>query len=197
MHANFELIINGNHKSSMNRFTITVLILLWALLYSFCWNCYRKPECSGVEVVAEHVIPADSLAPADSLIAPPDTSEKTLTAEEELLFNPIDVYFPPASTDFTHSAEIDTFLVTAKRYLEEKPGEKLILTGFSDSDGSEELNVRLSENRASAVRRVLVKGGFKADQIEILGKGEADPLAPNDTPENKAKNRRVSLRLKN
>lgn len=178
----------------MNRFTLFALIFIWSLLYSWCWNCYRKPECSGVEVVAEHVIPADTI----QAVAPPvpaDTTEEVLTPEEKLLFTPIDIYFNVASTNIVRTAEIDTFLTTAKKYLEKNPGEKLMATGYSDSDGSDELNMKLSGRRADSVKDILVKGGFKAEQIDVSSKGEADPIAENTTPENKAKNRRVTLRL--
>lgn len=179
----------------MNRFTLFALIFIWSLLYSWCWNCYRKPECSGIEVVAEHTITADTIKAVVPPPAPVDTTEEVLTPEEQLLFTPIDIYFNVASTNIVRTAEIDTFLTTAKKYLEKNPGEKLMATGYSDSDGSEELNLKLSGRRADSVKGILVRGGFKDGQIDVTAKGEAEPIAENTTPENKAKNRRVTLRL--
>ena len=59
------------------------------------------------------------------------------------------------------------------------------------SDGSEQGNLTVSQQRADAVRVALVQMGVPDAQLAAKGYGEANPVAPNDTPENKAKNRRV------
>ena len=69
------------------------------------------------------------------------------------------------------------------------------MTGHTDSDGDDVSNISLSERRAAIVKGILAKQGFNSDNLQLIGKGESEPIAENDTPENKAKNRRVSIRL--
>ena len=71
-----------------------------------------------------------------------------------------------------------------------------MITGHADSDGSDELNQRLSENRAKQTKSFLLKEGFKVSQLATEGKGEKEPIASNDTDDGKAKNRRSTIRLK-
>jgi OOP family OmpA-OmpF porin len=70
----------------------------------------------------------------------------------------------------------------------------IALTGYTDSVGSDAYNQRLSERRADAVRDYLVNDmGVNPDNITASGKGEADPVASNNTSEGRAKNRRVEM----
>lgn len=77
--------------------------------------------------------------------------------------------------------------------LKEHPDAHVEVAGYTDSTGSAALNRRLSQNRAQAVRAFLIKQGVPAEQLTAKGYGPANPIAPNDTPENRAKNRRVEL----
>lgn len=67
--------------------------------------------------------------------------------------------------------------------------------GHSDDSGPDELNRRLSEQRAMAVGRVLVEGGVEPKRVVVIGHGPARPLAPNETPEGRERNRRVEIEL--
>jgi OOP family OmpA-OmpF porin len=77
--------------------------------------------------------------------------------------------------------------------MENNPDLRVRVDGHTDSRGSDEHNKDLSERRAAAVRKVLVDGGVAASRLESRGLGESEPAAPNDTPENMAKNRRVEF----
>jgi phosphate transport system substrate-binding protein len=72
--------------------------------------------------------------------------------------------------------------------------KKVILIGFADSSGSPSANVTLSRSRAEIVRRELAPEGLAFSQV--VGLGAEAFVAPNDTPENKEKNRRVEVWLK-
>jgi outer membrane protein OmpA-like peptidoglycan-associated protein len=66
--------------------------------------------------------------------------------------------------------------------------------GHTDADGNDAANLDLSKRRAASVKNELVKAfGIDGSRIETDGKGEAQPVAPNDTPSNKALNRRVEF----
>ncbi len=177
----------------MNRLLIPLLILLGSLLFSWFWNCNRKdycPDCQPKAAVAAAPIVADTVT-----VPTEDTTQANLTPEEKVLFEPLDVYFQSGKSSINRTEEINTWLTTAKAYLEKNPNEKLSVTGHTDSDGDDASNVALSEKRAGIVKAILVKDGFSDAGLTVIGKGESEPIAENDTPENKAKNRRVSIRL--
>jgi len=77
--------------------------------------------------------------------------------------------------------------------LKANPSLNLRIEGHTDSRGSAEYNQRLSENRAKAVKNYLVKRGIKAGRLTTKGYSFTMPIAPNDTPDGMAKNRRVEL----
>ena len=70
------------------------------------------------------------------------------------------------------------------------------IEGNMDSTGPEEYNQGLSERRAQAVADYLKnKSKVQDTDIEVIGRGESDPIASNDTREGRALNRRVSIRF--
>ena len=72
--------------------------------------------------------------------------------------------------------------------------KRIIIKGHTDSDGSDAYNLKLSLNRASSVKNYLVGSFSIADnQLRVVGFGEAVPLVPNITAENKQLNRRVEI----
>jgi OmpA-OmpF porin, OOP family len=78
--------------------------------------------------------------------------------------------------------------------LKENADVKVKVIGHTDSDGDDAKNLDLSKKRAAAVKNSLVKDfGISASRIETDGKGETQPVVKNDTPENKAQNRRVEF----
>lgn len=71
--------------------------------------------------------------------------------------------------------------------------DKLRLFGHTDNVGSADLNRSLSTRRAEAVAQAMANHGFSSDRLERRGFGFDRPLASNDTPEGRAKNRRVAV----
>ncbi len=74
------------------------------------------------------------------------------------------------------------------------PSMELEIKGYADNQGGETLNLQLSKDRAQNVYDYLKKKGVK-NSMKYDGYGSIDPIAPNDTPENRAKNRRVEIYL--
>jgi OOP family OmpA-OmpF porin len=78
--------------------------------------------------------------------------------------------------------------------LKENPDVRVKIVGYTDSDGADAANLDLSKRRGAAVKNELVKSfGIDASRLESDGAGETKPVAPNDTPANKALNRRVEF----
>lgn len=78
--------------------------------------------------------------------------------------------------------------------LKENPSVKVKIVGHTDSDGDDALNLNLSKRRAESVRNELTsKFGIDASRMQTEGAGETRPVASNDTPANKAMNRRVEF----
>lgn len=75
------------------------------------------------------------------------------------------------------------------------PQFRVALQGHSDSSGSADANYRLSRMRANKVKVVLLELGVPASRITVQAYGDAMPVADNDTPEGRARNRRVALRV--
>jgi outer membrane protein OmpA-like peptidoglycan-associated protein len=78
--------------------------------------------------------------------------------------------------------------------LKDNPTVRVKISGHTDADGADEANLDLSKRRAESVKNELVKThGIDAGRLETEGKGETQPIAPNDSGVNKAKNRRVEF----
>ncbi|WP_232793796.1 OmpA family protein [Siphonobacter sp. SORGH_AS_0500] len=67
------------------------------------------------------------------------------------------------------------------------------IDGHTDSDGTEEANQKLSQDRAESVRTYLISKGIPENRVVAKGFGESRPIATNDTPEGKQQNRRVEF----
>ncbi|TAG67856.1 MAG: OmpA family protein, partial [Runella slithyformis] len=73
---------------------------------------------------------------------------------------------------------------------------KVQIAGFTDNVGDPRLNLILSENRAKVIANYLVYKGITESRITHLGYGQTKPITPNDTEDNKRKNRRVEFIIK-
>jgi outer membrane protein OmpA-like peptidoglycan-associated protein len=88
-----------------------------------------------------------------------------------------------------------TVLQSITSILKEYPNSKFQIEGHCDSDGANDMNQTLSENRAAAVKNYLVENGIAIDRLRSTGFGETKPIATNKTATGKALNRRVEISL--
>jgi outer membrane protein OmpA-like peptidoglycan-associated protein len=82
------------------------------------------------------------------------------------------------------------------RFLIEYPSVQIEVDGHTDNAGSSGYNLRLSEKRAKAVTDYLEKGGISPQRLSYKGYGATQPIAPNETPQGQALNRRTELTIK-
>ena len=79
------------------------------------------------------------------------------------------------------------------KLMKEHTDLKFSIEGHTDSDGDKAFNQKLSEERAQAVKDLLVESGIDASRLETRGWGDSKPVDSNSTPEGKANNRRVEF----
>jgi outer membrane protein OmpA-like peptidoglycan-associated protein len=79
------------------------------------------------------------------------------------------------------------------KFLEQNPETRVIIEGHTDSQGSDAYNEELSRRRAQAVADELVSRGIESGRFEVLGRGEAFPVAGNETAAGRQQNRRVEI----
>lgn len=82
------------------------------------------------------------------------------------------------------------------KYLVQNSNIKLEIDGHTDSDGSDDFNLKLSQQRADAVKNQLVSMGINESRLKTKGFGESNPIDKKNTPEAKAINRRVEFLIK-
>ena len=88
-------------------------------------------------------------------------------------------------------------LIELAEYMKWKPEQVIEIGGHTDDTGLEADNMRLSQQRADAVKKFLLSKGINKDRVQSKGYGPTKPVADNDTPEGKQKNRRTEVRLIN
>lgn len=123
------------------------------------------------------------------MAGPPPVINREL--EETGLLEATGIYFETGSDEIKPESyptlkQIADFMI--------KSGGSFTIAGHTDNVGDKEANRLLSESRASAVRKTLVKTyGVDTNQLASIGFGQRYPVYPNDTPEGRAKNRRVDI----
>ncbi|WP_019139897.1 OmpA family protein [Noviherbaspirillum massiliense] len=116
----------------------------------------------------------------------------TQTADNRLKLDiPSDISFDTSSSDIKPNFRpvLDKFATT----LVENPYTHVNIIGHTDNTGSDAINNPLSVNRAASTRNYLVDRGVASNRISIDGRGSHEPVAPNNTEANRAKNRRVEI----
>ncbi|SEA17448.1 Outer membrane protein OmpA, partial [Thiothrix caldifontis] len=137
----------------------------------------------------------DGVADADDLC--PETAANTevnqVGCSKNENINLKGVIFETGSAVLT--ADSFPILDEAANTLKQHPELKIEVGGHTDSSGDKAANEKLSQSRAEAVMKYLVEKGAKAELLSAKGYGSSTPLADNATPDGKAQNRRVELKI--
>ena len=111
----------------------------------------------------------------------------------------INLIMPGNITFATNSSDINPqfkpTLDSVGLVLKEYDRTLVVVSGHTDSDGASNFNQSLSERRASSVSLFLRSKGILSDRLEMVGFGETQPMASNNTPDGKQQNRRVEIAL--
>lgn len=137
------------------------------------WDRYSAPFVSNIKITT----------------ASPDTRSKLITEGKLVTYG---ITFDVNKADV--KPESFGTLKSIADVLKENESVKVKIVGHTDSDGDDVKNLELSQRRSASVKSELEsKFGIDASRMETEGAGETSPLAPNNTPANKAKNRRVEF----
>ena len=80
-------------------------------------------------------------------------------------------------------------------YLSIYPQKRVLVNGYTDNDGNQKANTILSQKRANSIKEYLLEKGINAKRITTKGYGCLNPVAPNTNEVNKAKNRRIKIKI--
>jgi len=127
-------------------------------------------------------------APAPAYVAPP-APVAAPAPPRKLVLEGVNFDFDKSTLRQEDIAIIDRDVTT----LDQWGNANIEVAGHTDSRGSDEYNMNLSQQRAEAVRNYLISKGIAADRLTAKGYGESQPVADNATDEGRFKNRRVEL----
>jgi outer membrane protein OmpA-like peptidoglycan-associated protein len=116
---------------------------------------------------------------------------QTTDSPRGLVVNMADVLFQTAKYELSSDAQLK--LAKLAGIIQAHPGLNLAIEGHTDTTGTEDFNMKLSQQRADAVRQFLISQGLSPDIITSKGMGEADPVADNSTAAGRKQNRRVEI----
>jgi outer membrane protein OmpA-like peptidoglycan-associated protein len=116
---------------------------------------------------------------------------QTTDTPRGLVVNMADVLFE--TNRYALSSDAQLKLAKLSGIIQAHPGLNLAIEGYTDTTGTPDYNLKLSQQRADAVRDFLVGQGLSADTISSKGLGQADPVADNSTAAGRKLNRRVEI----
>ncbi|AHD03586.1 OmpA family protein [Leisingera methylohalidivorans] len=142
-------------------------------------------------------VPAGTAAAgaATALESSGDFSREACAGRFEILSQGRSVNFAPSTARLDASSR--DFLNSLSDIIRRCPGMVVEIGGHTDSQGKSAWNMQLSEKRAAAVNGYLQETGIPAARLVAVGYGETTPLVPNNTAQNRAKNRRIEFKILN
>lgn len=158
----------------------------------------KLPAGAGYEIKIKGIGSNKDYSSFDIPLLPPGQEFKsesviTIQFEPSKQFTLDNVHFDSGKSTLRKESfkELDEMV----EYMNARPGEKIEIAGHTDNIGSDESNLKLSQERAEAIRTFLVSKGIKAEKIAAKGYGASQPVADNSTEQGRQKNRRTEVRI--
>ncbi len=189
-----------------------VAFIIWSII---CWRWYvcdikqhcngaKKPSLSGQavpyavdELVRENAETSPpAVAPLPQPPTPTQTEEPADLGQVSFSQQPdlVLIHFPYNSTRQQDADAADAYLSQLAAYLN-ATHQKVIITGHTDNVGDTKSNLQLGLKRAEGIKKILISKGVPPEHISCKSKGEKEPIATNDNPRGRYKNRRVEIRI--
>lgn len=178
-------------------------LLLAAAL--FAWGCAKPDQikqCYPGSSLSAPMFNCEGSAPPPpeppkveepKVEAPPEPPPKVEVKDDKIELNE-KVQFEFAKAEL--KPESKTLLDEVVKIMKEHPEiEKIRIEGHTDNDASDGYNLKLSNNRAAAVKAYLASKGVEAKRMESKGFGESKPIADNKTESGREQNRRVEIHI--
>jgi len=146
----------------------------------------NKVTNSSVAVTNAPVVAAAKVVTNENAPSLETEKDELVIRFSEVLFDKESAVLPSQSIDLVRKLG-----QTFKKY----PKLTIMVEGYTDNKGDPKFNLDLSGKRAKAVADELFRSGVSQKQVHYEGFGDSNPVAPNDTEENRMKNRRVNIRL--
>ena len=168
-------------------YLLVISISLLALSLPACKakKAVVTPAPAPVEVKKEEPAPAPKPAPVE------DKKEVPPPAKPDYNFSNIQFEFNSPILKTSSYPTLDHIAAEMKK----DPSAKFILNGYSSSEGTDQHNMILSEERASSVKLYLTNTGIADANLITKGNGESNPIADNTTEAGKSVNRRVEIKF--
>ncbi|WP_010522671.1 OmpA family protein [Aquimarina agarivorans] len=123
-------------------------------------------------------------------------AEELEAMHQEIMAHPLELHFATNSSSIKLTSEQRQEMADIAKYLDKVDDAKVLVVGHTDNTGNAEANMELGLNRANTIKQYLVRNQILPSKIETLSKGQNQPIASNETPVGRAKNRRVMVTLK-
>jgi OOP family OmpA-OmpF porin len=188
-------------KREASSWLVPLIVLGGIVLVALAWLLNRPAPIRETPVAARPAVKMTDLQlPGGMKISVPEGSfhyslhqwlagTTDTTVPKRFVFDNLN--FETGSTQLTPESmpTVDSLVVILKAY----PAVAVRLEGHTDSTGDAAANKKLSFDRAVVVKEIMIKGGIPEGRIGTDGYGQENPIAPNETEEGRAKNRRTEL----
>ena len=152
-----------------------------------------------IPVVEKPEIIVDKTIDAATSVTPENAAELK-TQDIDILGQPVSgsiqssiFYFPFISSNPVLSDKASTYFANVANWMKQSPDNQIRLTGYTDNVGPSEANLALGIRRVMVIRELLIDKGAPISQIDIMSRGESQPIADNNTEDGRLKNRRVEI----
>ncbi len=177
-----------------------VLLILWSGASTYWYVCKIKNDCDKQKsevVLQKNTNTSNPKITNNSLnenIGAKDTLSVIKNLKEKLAGGYTLNNFPKNS--FVNSQidnDFSEFADNLKIYFEKNTSDKILITGYTDNTGTPKANLYVGKKRAEFLKSKLTEKGIDKTRIEISSKGQANPVADNNTEEGRARNRRAVI----
>lgn len=177
-----------------------LLTIIVGTIFHWFYCCNYDARAGSQENAAANIpvvtIPDEETTEPQTATSDSDESKKWEAAREKLNSDPLNFYCETNMADFNPGQLDSRKFVELQDYLNNNPEATINITGHTDITGSRNYNLKLGQARADKVKAYMQKNGISENRIITESSGPDEPIADNNTPEGRAKNRRVVILIK-